>query len=66
MVAAAPERPDPRPHLQSAAPTIQVSIGRIEVKASLPPLASPRAPRPRGAVMSLEDYLRGREKGGGS
>jgi hypothetical protein len=45
-----------------AAPTIQVSIGRIEVRAQ--PAAQPsRSASPRSAVMSLDEYLRRREGG---
>lgn len=51
----------------SVAPTIQVTIGRIEVRATPAPTSS--APsvesRPRSpAVMSLDDYLQQRAKGG--
>jgi hypothetical protein len=44
-------------------PTIQVTIGRIEVRA-VPPLARNR-PKPKGPdPMSLDEYLRGRSGGG--
>jgi hypothetical protein len=43
----------------SAAPTIQVTIGRVEVRAAAQ--ATPAAPRkPPAPTLSLEDYLRGR------
>lgn len=45
-------------------PTIQVTIGRVEVRATLPP-SVPSTPRqtPAPAVKSLDDYLRQREEG---
>jgi len=47
------------------APIIQVSIGRIEVRATPPPAQAPR-PRPSApSAVSLEDYLRQRSKGEG-
>jgi hypothetical protein len=48
----------------SAEPTIQVTIGRIEVRA-MPPVA-PAAPvqRKKPAVMGLEEYLEQRARGG--
>ncbi len=44
------------------APTVRVSIGRIEVRAiqPAPPPGAPPAPRRSGPRLSLEDYLRGR------
>jgi hypothetical protein len=46
------------------APTIQISIGRIEVRAaSLGPVPPDRAARPKGPKLSLEDYLRSRSGG---
>ncbi|HEX8336383.1 MAG TPA: hypothetical protein VF621_06610 [Pyrinomonadaceae bacterium] len=46
-------------------PTIEVTIGRIEVRAVTPPAAPPPAPRERHEPpkMSLDDYLRA--QGGG-
>lgn len=41
-------------------PTIQVTIGRIEVRAAPAPAASARPARPAAAKLSLEDYLRSR------
>jgi hypothetical protein len=50
-------QPDP------PAPTIQVHIGRIEVRAT-PPLPQPAAkPRPQPATTSLDEYLRQRNGG---
>ncbi len=46
-------------------PTIQVTIGRIEVRATPPAAPSPRTQRPKPPVMSLDEYLRKRAKGGG-
>jgi hypothetical protein len=47
----------------NAAPRVQITIGRIEVRATAAPApaAAPRA-RPRPA-MTLDDYLRGRDRG---
>jgi hypothetical protein len=49
----------------SAAPTVNVTIDRIEVRAKPPPPAS--TPKPRSTpVMTLEEYLQRRATGGGS
>jgi hypothetical protein len=49
------------PELASeAAPTVQVTIGRIEVRAILPAPPAPAAPPVRRPATSLEDYLRAR------
>lgn len=45
-----------------ATPTIQVTIGRVEVRATTP-ARRVDSPRPAGPKLSLEDYLRGRSKG---
>lgn len=45
-------------------PTINVRIGRIEVKAALPAQARPVKSPPASPVMSLEQYLRRRNGGG--
>ena len=51
--------------MPEAIPTIQVTIGRIEVRATPPPTpVSPRQ-RPALSVMSLDEYLSQRAKGGG-
>ena len=53
-----PERPIQPP------PTIQVTIGRVEVRATPPPSPSATArPTSAPAVKSLDDYLRQREEG---
>lgn len=44
---------------QSAEPTIQVTIGRIEVRAAPPGKPQARPEKPRG-ILSLEDYLKRR------
>jgi hypothetical protein len=56
----------PREQAQaSAAPTVNVTIGRVEVRA-VPAPTSP-APKPRSTpVMTLDEYLRRRATGGGS
>lgn len=48
-----------------AAPTVQVTIGRVEVRAMLTPAAPSRRERPTPAVMGLDEYLR-RRAGPGS
>jgi hypothetical protein len=45
---------------RSAAPTIQVTIGRIEVRAAAAPGTSSATSRPSGPKLSLEDYLKNR------
>lgn len=57
------ERVSPEPHIESvtaaAAPTVRVTIGRVEVKAIMPaPPARTPAPAPRGPRVTLDDYLR--------
>jgi hypothetical protein len=45
---------------------VQVTIGRVEVRATPPSAApAPRPQRPAPAVLSLEEYLRQRDQGGG-
>src|SRR5579883_878429 len=46
------------------APTIQVTIGRIEVRATQPPPAQRQVPRPGPRMVSLEEYLDRQAKGG--
>lgn len=49
----------------ASAPSIQVTIGRVEVRAAPPPASSRARPRPNQApIMSLEEYLRQRAAGG--
>jgi hypothetical protein len=44
---------------------VQVTIGRIEVRATPPPATQPKAQRSGPAVMTLDEYLRQRNDGGG-
>jgi hypothetical protein len=47
-----------------ASPTIQVTIGRIEVRATPPPPSQSQGKRSPSSVMSLDQYLHQRAKGG--
>jgi hypothetical protein len=49
---------------QEPAPTIQVTIGRIEIRATPPPASTPKRERSKPPVMSLDEYLRQRNQGG--
>jgi hypothetical protein len=49
--------------IQTTTPTVRVSIGKIEVRAVLPPRNSPKPVTPARPKMSLDDYLRRREGG---
>ena len=54
----------PSVHREAPAPTIQVTIGRIEVRAT-PAAKAPVRERPAApSALSLEEYLRQRSKGG--
>jgi len=61
------ERPTERPRAAreapasapTAPPQVQITIGRVEIRAAAPP----PAPAPRGPVMSLDDYLAKRAGG---
>jgi hypothetical protein len=59
------ERTPPPAHREAPAPTIQVTIGRIEVRAT-PAAKAPARERPAApsSTLSLEEYLRQRSKGG--
>jgi hypothetical protein len=49
-------------HVENAAPTVQVVIGRVTVQAVAPqPHAAPAPPRQQKPRLSLEDYLKQRE-----
>ncbi len=50
--------------MATPAPTIQVTIGRIEVRATQPPPAQRQTPRPGPRMVSLEEYLDRQAKGG--
>jgi len=52
------------PAAAAAAPTIHVTIGRVEVRATPPPPAGSRAKATLPSVMSLEEYLGRRAAGG--
>lgn len=54
------EQPQPSPPL----PTIHVSIGRIEIRATTPSGPPPPKERSSPSVMSLDEYLRQRQRGG--
>ncbi|MUG92554.1 hypothetical protein F7734_08805 [Scytonema sp. UIC 10036] len=55
------ERQQRESFAHSTTPTIQVSIGSMEIRTPLPP---PRPkPRPKPPVMSLDEYLRQRSRG---
>ncbi len=57
-------RPATRPPKDPpAAPSINVTIGRIEVRATLPARGPTPAPRATSPIMNLEDYLRQRAAG---
>ena len=58
--------PDLAPRSAPSQPnqTINVSIGRIEVRATPSPAAPPRKPAPAPRVMSLDEYLQSRSNGG--
>ena len=60
-VASAPSQPGPSVQSEQI---IQVTIGRIEVRATQPPAANPDKQRGAPSVMTLDDYLRQRAKGG--
>jgi hypothetical protein len=60
-------RPQPKGQTQSAPPSeqvINVTIGRVEVRATPPPTATSRSNNQKPPVMSLDDYLRQRSGGG--
>jgi hypothetical protein len=58
---AAPSEAPPQP----PGPTIEVTIGRIEIRATVAPAASRRRREPAApALRSLDDYLRAAGRGG--
>jgi hypothetical protein len=56
-----PARRDGRPSV--SAPAIRVTIGRVEVRAVMPPMATPKSESPPAPKLSLEDYLKQRNGG---
>jgi hypothetical protein len=46
--------------------TVQITIGRVEIKAVTPSASKPRIVTPANPAMSLDDYLRKRSSGGRS
>jgi hypothetical protein len=53
--------PSEEPVMAEPGPTIKITIGRVDVKAIMPPAAAPRPARTRPKpTLSLEDYLRQR------
>jgi hypothetical protein len=54
--------PVERQHSTSA-PIIRVTVGRVEVRAVHPPMATPKPEKPAAPKVSLEDYLQKRERG---
>jgi hypothetical protein len=63
MVRAVRALPQLPPTPPPPSPTINVTIGRVEIRAASPP-APQRARAKPAAVLSLEDYLRQRANGG--
>jgi hypothetical protein len=47
----------------TSAPIVHVTIGRVEVRAVQPPAPAPKPAKSAPAKLSLEDYLRERERG---
>jgi hypothetical protein len=61
--AAAPPAPVSVPARPERAPSVRVTIGRVEVRAPAPPPAAPAARPPAFSPrLSLEDYLRERSR----
>jgi hypothetical protein len=56
-------KPDKPAAPSKAPPTIQVTIGRVEVRATPPPTPVPKKRRHTAPVMSLDNYLRQRNGG---
>jgi hypothetical protein len=56
--------PPPRPNVGHTSPTVQVTIGRLEVRATRPAAAPERrAGAPAGPKLGLDEYLRSRGEG---
>lgn len=58
------QQPVNQPTEAPVRPTINVTIGRIEVRATTPQAAPKRQQQSAAPTMSLEEYLRKRERGG--
>ncbi len=57
------DRPDVQ-EIESHGITVRfVSIGRVEVRAIMPPVAAPKPTPPSAPKLSLEDYLKQRNGG---
>jgi hypothetical protein len=56
-------RAEAKRRTEPAAPIINVTIGRVEVRATTPANGKTHAARPAGPRLTLEDYLRSRGKG---
>ena len=50
------------PSSETSRPTIQVTIGRIDLRAVTPKSSPPKSPKPRPAKPSLQDYLKTRNR----
>jgi hypothetical protein len=51
-------------HAEQSAPAIKITIGRVDVRAIMPSVATPaRTPSRPGPALSLESYLKQREEG---
>jgi hypothetical protein len=50
------------PRSSASPPIIRVTIGRVEVRAVHPPAPTPKTAKPTPQKVSLEDYLRKRER----
>lgn len=51
------------PSLEASQPTVRVNIGRVEVRAVMPPPAPPQQQTAPPTKLSLDDYLRSRGRG---
>jgi hypothetical protein len=58
VISSRPEQPIPKPE-----PVINVTIGRIEVRAMPPSTQQVKKPRSTPPVMTLDEYLQKRSKG---
>ena len=56
-------RVSPEREIPPALPTIQITIGRLEIRATSPAAVPPRASRSAGPKLSLDAYLRSRNGG---